>query len=81
MTDSPAAAAPGTALMLVPRFALIDLAYALCFGIALRGLAVALESLARGGFVLPGLVRFDGQLVPAQWIWLIVVPVLVSPVI
>lgn len=70
-----------TKLMLLPRFAAIDLAYALLFGIALRSVAVGLEALAAGGFAMPGLVQFDGQLVPAQWIWMIWVPLLLSPVV
>lgn len=86
---APAPAPPGTRnlgvdpirLMLLPRFAAIDLAYALLFGIALRSLAVALEALPAGGFVMPGLVLFDGELAPGAWVWLIAVPILVSPLV
>lgn len=86
--SSPAAPAPPatrhlgadpTKLMLLPRFAAIDLAYALLFGIALRSVAVALEALAAGGFVMPGLVLFDGELAPGAWIWWVAVPILISP--
>lgn len=85
---SPAAPAPPVArnlrvdptkLMLLPRFAAIDVVYALCFGIALRSVAVAFEALAAGAFVLPGLALFDGQLAPMAWLMWVIVPIAVPP--